>query len=68
MQHYVTEKLYDALLAGAVPLYVGAPNVLSDGYINPDCVLMLTDISPGDEWFDLTTMTLRYDADTVSAT
>jgi hypothetical protein len=36
-RHYVTEKLYDAMLSGSVPLYIGAPNVLIDGYINPDC-------------------------------
>ena len=27
-KHYVTEKLYDALVAGCVPIYFGAPNVL----------------------------------------
>ena len=27
-QHYVTEKVYDALVAGCVPIYFGAPNVL----------------------------------------
>lgn len=27
-KHYVSEKIYDALVAGCVPIYFGAPNVL----------------------------------------
>lgn len=27
-EDYVTEKLFDALVAGSVPIYIGAPNVL----------------------------------------
>ena len=27
-RHYVSEKVYDAFVAGCVPIYVGAPNVL----------------------------------------
>ena len=35
---YVTEKLYDPLLAGAVPIYFGAPNV--DDYLPGDnCII-----------------------------
>lgn len=35
---YVTEKLYDPLLAGAVPIYFGAPNI--DGYLpGDDCIV-----------------------------
>ena len=31
---YVTEKIYDAFLAGTVPIYLGAPNV--DEFVPPD--------------------------------
>lgn len=35
---YVTEKLYDPLLAGSVPIYLGAPNV--DEYLpGQDCII-----------------------------
>jgi hypothetical protein len=37
VQHYVTEKLYDALLSHSIPVYIGAPNVLIDAYIRRDC-------------------------------
>jgi hypothetical protein len=39
---YVTEKLYDPLLAGSVPVYLGAPNV---GRLvpAPDCYIDVTD-------------------------
>ncbi len=41
LEDYVTEKLYDPLLAGSVPIYMGAPNVheftpASDCLINTD--------------------------------
>jgi hypothetical protein len=30
MNGYVTEKLFDCLYAGVIPLYIGAPNILDD--------------------------------------
>lgn len=37
-EDYVTEKLYDPLLAGAVPIYLGAPNV--DNYLpGENCII-----------------------------
>jgi hypothetical protein len=34
---YITEKLFDALLAGSVPVYLGAPNVTD--HIPPACFI-----------------------------
>ena len=33
----MTEKLYDAVWAGAVPIYIGAPNVETGGYFRKEC-------------------------------
>ena len=42
---YVTEKVYLALLAGTVPVYIGAPNV--GLYVPPRSVILVTDfVSP----------------------
>ncbi len=67
LQHYVTEKVYDALLAGAIPVYFGAPNLVSDGYVSGDCVLSLQEMTPfhynsstGLLDFDLHTLELQY--------
>jgi len=44
---YVTEKVYDALAVGAVPIYLGAPNI--DKFIpNPSAVIVAKDYSPKD--------------------
>lgn len=41
---YVTEKVYDALAAGCIPIYYGAPNIAS--FIpQPDAVINLDDFS-----------------------
>lgn len=34
---YITEKIFDSLLAGCIPVYWGAPNV--QDYVNPDCFI-----------------------------
>ena len=38
---YVTEKVYDALHAGSVPLYLGAPNILE--FVPPNSVINVLD-------------------------
>jgi Glycosyltransferase family 10 (fucosyltransferase) C-term/Fucosyltransferase, N-terminal len=42
--HYATEKLYQPLIAGSVPVYLGAPNV---GRLTPaqDCYIDVTDFA-----------------------
>ncbi len=35
---YVTEKLYDAFVAGCVPLYLGAPNI-ANLLPDPDAII-----------------------------
>jgi Glycosyltransferase family 10 (fucosyltransferase) C-term/Exostosin family len=37
---YVSEKLFDALEAGCVPIYMGAPNIVSDYLPAPDAALV----------------------------
>lgn len=41
LEDYVTEKLYDPLLAGTVPIYLGAPNV--EGYLPGDNCIVRVD-------------------------
>lgn len=41
---YVTEKFYDPLLAGSVPVYLGAPNVESYAPVD-DCFINVADFS-----------------------
>ncbi|KAI3634730.1 hypothetical protein MIR68_007111 [Amoeboaphelidium protococcarum] len=36
---YVTEKLWDALAAGCIPIYLGAPNVIRDFLPHPDAII-----------------------------
>ena len=38
MPHYVSEKVFDALVAGCVPIYFGAPNIL-DYVPHPDAII-----------------------------
>src|SRR6185369_6834895 len=38
---YVTEKVYDALLVDAIPIYMGAPDI--DNYVPPGSVIKVTD-------------------------
>ena len=54
LQHYVSEKLYEAVWAGAVPIYYGATNLESGGYFRPECGIMLRpeDFSRGDGTFN----------------
>lgn len=47
---YVTEKLIDPLLAGAIPIYWGAPDVLRD--FNPDCLIHARDFRDLDSLAD----------------
>lgn len=45
---YVSEKLFDGLIAGTVPVYLGAPNV--DEYLPADnCIINASDFSSGEE-------------------
>ena len=41
MTGYVTEKIFDALFSGCIPIYWGAPNI--DEYIPADCFVRLDD-------------------------
>lgn len=47
---YVSEKIYDCLCAGIVPIYGGAPNV--DEYIPKDCYIDYFEFSSFDELSD----------------
>lgn len=47
---YITEKLTDPLLAGTIPIYWGAPDVLRD--FNPDCFIHARDFPSLDELAD----------------
>eukprot|EP01012_Entosiphon_sulcatum_P024211 TRINITY_DN29390_c0_g1_i1.p1 TRINITY_DN29390_c0_g1~~TRINITY_DN29390_c0_g1_i1.p1 ORF type:complete len:496 (-),score=78.83 TRINITY_DN29390_c0_g1_i1:59-1522(-) len=38
---YVTEKIYDPMLAGTVPVYYGAPNI--ENYLPPRAAILVTD-------------------------
>ncbi len=64
IQHYITEKVYDALLAGAEPLYFGAPNLVTSGYVSAECVLQLADLTP--VHYNTSTRRLEFDTDVVS--
>ena len=39
--NYITEKIFQALLAGCIPIYWGADNIKQ--YINPDCFIHVND-------------------------
>jgi hypothetical protein len=55
---YITEKLTDPLLAGTIPIYWGAPDVLRD--FNPDCFIHARDFQDLDALADFV---LALDAD-----
>ena len=55
---YITEKLIDPILAGSVPVYWGAPDVLRD--FDPRCMINASDYATLDELADAV---LRVDAD-----
>jgi hypothetical protein len=55
---YITEKLTDPLLAGTIPIYWGAPDVLRD--FNPDCFIHARDFESLD---DLADFVIALDAD-----
>ena len=40
---YISEKIFDALLAGAIPIYLGAPDI--DRYVRKDAFIDLRDFS-----------------------
>lgn len=44
--HYWTEKLADAFLGGALPIYCGAPNI--DEYFAPESLVSIDILRPGD--------------------
>jgi len=55
MDGYITEKLFDCLYAGTVPLYMGAPNILE--YIPADVFVDCRQYSTWKEmWDDVTCM------------
>ena len=35
MQGWVTEKIFDCLVAGTIPVYLGAPDI--DEWVDPEC-------------------------------
>ncbi len=39
-EHYVTEKLWHALDAGCLPIYMGAPNIVADFLPDPMAVIL----------------------------
>ncbi len=45
---YVTEKVYHALRAGAVPVYLGAPNI-AEHLPTPGCIINAAHFSSGQE-------------------
>lgn len=51
LEDYVTEKLYDPLLAGAVPVYLGAPNV-QDFVPGDKCLVNAADFASARELAD----------------
>ena len=46
---YVTEKIYDVLQAGAVPVYLGAPNI--EQYVPKNCFVNKNDFETYDELY-----------------
>ena len=46
---YVTEKLFDAFIAGSIPIYYGSDNRPEPGIINPDAVLFFDPKSDNSE-------------------
>lgn len=52
---YVTEKIFDGLRAGAVPVYMGAPDIVD--FVPPDCFVDYRDFpSPAKLWQHLAAM------------
>ncbi len=46
---YVTEKIYDVLKSGAVPVYMGAPNI--ESYVPKNCFINKNDFETYDELY-----------------
>ena len=46
---YVTEKIFDAFIAGSIPIYYGSDNKPEPGVINPDAVLFFDPKSDNEE-------------------
>jgi hypothetical protein len=47
---YVSEKIFDALLAGSIPIYLGAPDITD--YVQPDCFVDRRDFSDDAALYD----------------
>lgn len=47
MQGWVTEKIFDCLVAGTIPIYLGAPDV--DDWVDPECFVDMRRFSGYDE-------------------
>ena len=53
---YVTEKIFDAMLAGTVPIYIGAPDI--EDFVPSDCFLDFRKYGSFDElWTDIASWT-----------
>lgn len=63
-QDYVTEKLYDSVLAGAIPVYIGAANAASDGFIRSDCAVIVQELTAIN--VDQATASVTFDAAAVA--
>lgn len=46
---YITEKLMNPALARAVPIYLGAPDIFSDGIFNPKAMIHIDDFDSYEE-------------------
>lgn len=40
---YISEKLMNPVLANAVPIYLGAPDIFADGVLNPKAIIHIAD-------------------------
>ena len=47
MQGWVTEKIFDCLVAGTIPIYLGAPDI--EEWVDPDCFVDMRQFSGYDE-------------------
>ena len=45
--HYISEKIFDALIAGSLPIYWGCPEITQ--YVNPDCFINCHDFDSFDD-------------------
>ena len=50
---YITEKIFDCLYAGVIPIYLGAPNI--EDYVDKDCFIDMRDFSNISSIYNYTT-------------